>query len=51
MRRQMCFGYTPFYHENRVEKFNLIVNGTIRIPRRGISTEFRDMLVHVRPRL
>ncbi|KAK4699765.1 hypothetical protein P7C70_g6494, partial [Phenoliferia sp. Uapishka_3] len=43
---EMCFGWSPFYAESRVEEYERILNSEIRIPsKKGYSPENRDLLL------
>lgn len=46
---EMCYGWSPFYAETRVEEYERILSGEIKIPnKRGYSVESRDLLLKVR---
>lgn len=49
---EMCFGWSPFYAESRIEEYERILEGEIRIPnKKGYGPELRDLLLKVRPPL
>ncbi|SCV67513.1 BQ2448_5124 [Microbotryum intermedium] len=42
---EMCYGFSPFYAENRIEEYERILSGEIKIPaKKGYSPEGRDLL-------
>ncbi|KPV75194.1 uncharacterized protein RHOBADRAFT_14709, partial [Rhodotorula graminis WP1] len=43
---EMCFGWSPFYAESRIEEYERILEGEIRIPnKKGYGPELRDLLL------
>lgn len=40
----MLTGYTPFFSENHVDKYKLIMSATLKFPRRGVSDTAKDVL-------
>lgn len=45
---EMCFGWSPFYAESRIEEYERILEGEIRIPnKKGYGPELRDLLLKV----
>ncbi|KAM0752261.1 kinase-like protein [Meredithblackwellia eburnea MCA 4105] len=43
---EMCYGWSPFYAESRVEEYERILSGEIKIPtKKGYSPEGRDLLL------
>ncbi|GAA5849819.1 hypothetical protein JCM8547_000574 [Rhodosporidiobolus lusitaniae] len=42
---EMCFGWSPFYSENRLTEYENILNAEIKIPaKKGYSEEVKDLL-------
>jgi hypothetical protein len=41
-------GFSPFYAEDRMQKFERIMTAELRMPSRGISPTAQDMLRKVR---
>lgn len=45
----MCWGWSPFYSENRIEEYERILEAEIKIPKtKGYGPEVRDLLLKVR---
>ncbi|BGP47735.1 hypothetical protein JCM10450v2_003600 [Rhodotorula kratochvilovae] len=43
---EMCFGWSPFYSENRIEEYERILQMEIKIPnKRGYGPELKDLLL------
>lgn len=40
----MLTGYTPFFSEDHMDKYKLIVSATLKFPRRGVSDNAKDLL-------
>lgn len=44
----MCFGWSPFYAESRIEEYERILQMEIKIPnKRGYGPELKDLLLKV----
>ena len=41
---EMLTGYTPFFSEDHMDKYKLIVSATLKFPRRGVSDNAKDLL-------
>jgi serine/threonine protein kinase len=45
---EMCFGWSPFYAESRIEEYERILQMEIKIPnKRGYGPEVKDLLLKV----
>ncbi|BGP15723.1 hypothetical protein JCM10213_006106 [Rhodosporidiobolus nylandii] len=43
---EMCYSYSPFYAENRLEEYHRILNDEIKIPnKKGYGEEVKDLLL------
>jgi hypothetical protein len=48
MPRPTSAGFSPFYAEDRMQKYERIMTAELRMPSRGISPTAQDMLHKVR---